>query len=261
MEKCWANTTFGGDYIGLAAPRGNDVYPVWTDIRNYNSRPDIYGALYNTSAPAAPQNLVTSGSTGQHVTVSWSANSECDLSGYYLYRKVLPDQSQYFLIATLGASTTSYVDNECTVRTGTGGQYAYYYAKAYDVASRVSGPSDTAYKPVNYTPGIANNEGPKPAIRPIPDEFGLSQCYPNPFNPSTRLKYQLAQDSHVVLILYDVLGRQVRNIVDEEQPAGFYELTVDGSPLASGVYFARFVASDQSGNTKFIGVNKLVLLK
>jgi len=71
----------------------------------------------------------------------------------------------------------------------------------------------------------------------FPDNFYLSQNYPNPFNPSTVISYQLAVSSQVTLKVYDVLGNEVATLVNEEKPAGSYEVEFNASNLASGIYF------------------------
>ena len=89
----------------------------------------------------------------------------------------------------------------------------------------------------------------------IPDEFTLSQNYPNPFNPSTKINYQLTDVSCVSLKVFDVLGREVATLVNEQLKPGSYETTFDASRLASGVYLYRLQAGD------FVQTRKLVLMK
>jgi photosystem II stability/assembly factor-like uncharacterized protein len=88
-----------------------------------------------------------------------------------------------------------------------------------------------------------------------PKEYFLSQNYPNPFNPSTTIKYSLAQTGRVTLSIYDLLGREVVKILDEEKPAGEYETKWNASSFPSGVYFLRM----QSG--QFSDMRKLLLMK
>src|SRR5690606_27654382 len=71
----------------------------------------------------------------------------------------------------------------------------------------------------------------------IPDKFSLQQNYPNPFNPTTKIKFDIPQNAKVSLKVYDVLGREVANIVDSELNAGVYEYTFQGSAFSSGIYF------------------------
>lgn len=89
----------------------------------------------------------------------------------------------------------------------------------------------------------------------VPLQYELSQNYPNPFNPTTAISYQLSAFSHVTLKVYDVLGNEIKTLVNEYKPAGKYTVNFDGSGLASGIYFYRIKAGS------FSDVKKLVLLK
>jgi hypothetical protein len=93
-------------------------------------------------------------------------------------------------------------------------------------------------------------------VEAIPTEFALEQNYPNPFNPSTVISYQLpVAAGHVSLKVYDVLGREVATLVNEQKAPGNYEVKFDGSKLASGVYIYRIEAG------KFSDAKKLLLIK
>ena len=89
----------------------------------------------------------------------------------------------------------------------------------------------------------------------LPLTYELSQNYPNPFNPVTTIKYQIPDEGLVKLIVFDVLGREVKTLVNTVQTAGGYEVRFDASSLASGVYFYRMTAG------KFEDLKKLVVLK
>jgi len=89
----------------------------------------------------------------------------------------------------------------------------------------------------------------------VPTAFSLSQNYPNPFNPVTTIKYALPNDVKVVVKIYDILGREVKVLVNELQKAGYYDTKFDGSNFASGVYFYRIEAGD------FVLAKKMVLIK
>jgi len=89
----------------------------------------------------------------------------------------------------------------------------------------------------------------------VPSVFSLSQNYPNPFNPVTTIKYALPSDVKVVVKIYDILGREVKVLVNELQKAGYYDAKFDGSNFASGVYFYRIEAGD------FVLAKKMVLVK
>ncbi len=88
-----------------------------------------------------------------------------------------------------------------------------------------------------------------------PEMFALSQNYPNPFNPSTMLRYQVPITAKVSLKVFDVLGKEIARLVDEEKSAGSYEVEFNASNLPSGVYFCQFRAGT------FAASMKLLLLK
>ncbi|HUI29324.1 MAG TPA: T9SS type A sorting domain-containing protein [Candidatus Acidoferrales bacterium] len=88
-----------------------------------------------------------------------------------------------------------------------------------------------------------------------PQTYTLENNYPDPFNPSTVITYQLPVNSFVMLKVYDVLGREVRTLVDKHQSAGRYFLRFDAANLPSGMYFYRL----QAGT--FSATKKLVVLK
>jgi hypothetical protein len=92
-------------------------------------------------------------------------------------------------------------------------------------------------------------------INNLPKEFKLFQNYPNPFNPSTTIKYSIKERTSVELIMYDILGREVEVLVNEEQDAVQYKINLNAVGLASGIYFYRL----QAGS--FVETKKIVLMK
>jgi len=89
----------------------------------------------------------------------------------------------------------------------------------------------------------------------LPVRFVLNQNYPNPFNPSTKISFIITESSFTSLNIYDVLGNEVATLVNEEKPAGSYDVEFDANGLTSGIYFYKLVA----GN--FIETKKMVLLR
>ncbi|MBI4417139.1 MAG: T9SS type A sorting domain-containing protein [Ignavibacteriales bacterium] len=84
-------------------------------------------------------------------------------------------------------------------------------------------------------------------------EFSLGQNYPNPFNPTTTIEFTVPEDGHVLLRVYDISGREVATLVDEERKAGVYQQVVfDAASLASGLYFARLQAAGKQLDRKMI---------
>jgi len=94
----------------------------------------------------------------------------------------------------------------------------------------------------------------------IPDEFSLHQNYPNPFNPVTTLRYDLPENGHVNIIIYDMLGKQVKTLMDQTQDTGFKSVIWDatndyGKPVSAGIYLYQIQAGE------YMQTKKMVLLK
>ena len=89
----------------------------------------------------------------------------------------------------------------------------------------------------------------------MPREYSLSNNYPNPFNPVTRIEFSLPEAGLTRLTIYDLQGREVAKLIDGEMNAGFHNVTWDASKMASGIYIYRLT----SGN--FVATKKMVLLK
>jgi hypothetical protein len=89
----------------------------------------------------------------------------------------------------------------------------------------------------------------------VPKNYSLSQNYPNPFNPSTNIKYSIPKSSLVSIKVYSILGNEIKTLVNEEKPAGNYDLTWNASSLPSGVYFYRIYAGS------FVETKKMILMK
>jgi len=111
------------------------------------------------------------------------------------------------------------------------------------------GPNATSW---NIVTGIEDDETEE---LQSPTQFELAQNYPNPFNPSTTIQYSIKERASVELVLYDILGRQVVVLVNEEQDVGYYKVNFNAKSLASGIYFYRI----QAGS--FVETKKMVLLK
>ena len=98
----------------------------------------------------------------------------------------------------------------------------------------------------------------------IPANYVLYQNYPNPFNSFTTIRYEMPEPAFVKLIIYDVLGREVKELVNEEKPAGSHRVQFDASDLSSGVYFYKISFYNESNKLVNDGLNKtmkLVLVK
>ncbi len=97
--------------------------------------------------------------------------------------------------------------------------------------------------------------GVEPISNAVPQEFALHTNYPNPFNPSTTITFDLLASSSVKLDVFNTLGQKVATLVNEQLPAGSYKTTFDAAELPSGLYFYRLEAG------QFSQIKKMTLLK
>jgi hypothetical protein len=89
----------------------------------------------------------------------------------------------------------------------------------------------------------------------IPNYYSLGQNYPNPFNPATVIIFTLPESQNVKLIVFDILGREVKTLINEVRSPGIYEVNFDASSLSSGVYFYRLITDN------FTDTKKMLMIK
>ena len=123
--------------------------------------------------------------------------------------------------------------------------------------------TDSSYTP-QFRKGYLNNsistDITSGSDLPLPTEFHLAQNHPNPFNPSTDISFSLPRKSRVRLEIYNLLGQQVRSLLDDELMSGQHTITFDGrdndgQAIASGVYFYRIKTADD------VRTRKMVMIK
>jgi predicted GH43/DUF377 family glycosyl hydrolase len=128
------------------------------------------------------------------------------------------------------------------------GGYHFWYACFHTPPTQAKPQIGYATSPIT---GVETPEN----EREIPTQFSLSQNYPNPFNPNTTIMYSIPKQSYITLKVYDILGREVAALVNEDKPSGNYQVEFNAADLSSGVYFYRI----QAGS--FNQVRKMMLIK
>ena len=175
------------------------------------------------------------------VLVEWITATETNNQGFEIQRRDYGNEFAAIGFVEGNGTTTQTHSYSYTDKNLNGGKY-YYRLKQIDF--------DGSYEYSNVIEVSVN----------IPTVFSLEQNYPNPFNPATIIKYSIPENSYVTLKIYDILGDEIETLVNEEKPAGTYELefnshSSDVRNLTSGVYFYQLKAGS------FVETKKMVLLK
>ncbi|HEY6953361.1 MAG TPA: T9SS type A sorting domain-containing protein [Bacteroidota bacterium] len=182
---------------------------------------------------------LTDQTTKNAVTLQWTTATETNTTGFEVERKSTTGTAWEKVGAVAGSGSSSSTKHYTfTDELVPPGRYEYRIKQLGSDGS------------VSYTPSVEAEVGLAPKV------FTLSQNYPNPFNPTTTIEFTLAHDGRVILKIFDITGREVETLLDEQRSAGFYEqVTFDASRLGSGTYFYRL---ESAGN---VLTRKMVLLK
>ncbi len=231
----------------------NDVYLIWKDgLSNYLK------FTYDDQSPLAPADYSVSihqSGSNYYPKLTWQLNNEPDVrlktsNAYKIERRTRPlngSWSAWSTIANLSGTTSSYIDYTIG-NAGGGDREAEYRLTAIDIGNN-SSPSQSVIIDYGF------NRAEKTAVTGIVRDYSLEQNYPNPFNPNTKISYSIKEEGLVTLKVYDVLGTEIAVLVNENKPAGIYEVSFNASNLPSGMYIYKL----QSGS--FTGVKKMLLTK
>lgn len=210
-------------------------------LRAYNSGGTSSNS--NTSSlitvPAAPVAINATVLSNSSFAANWASSTGA--SGYYL--DVATDAGFNSLLSGFNGKSVGNVVTYAV--TGINYNTNYYYRVRASNAGGQSANSNTVTAYV--TVGIHSNQ--------IPDNYYLFQNYPNPFNPSTIIKFSLKKNSMVKILLYDIAGRNVETITNNQYSTGTHIIRFDASHLANGIYFYRIVTDE------FSDIKKMVLMK
>ena len=214
----------------VAIDQSNPIYLVefW-----YNWA-DIFEPIVNILSPNGGENLTA----GQQHKIQWNVG---EWNGGEVKIELFKEPNKPGEVIALNASGGSYL---WTVPNITSSQ-----CKIKVTSTFLSSSNDISSEFFTITSTTEVND------QNLPKEYALFQNYPNPFNPTTNIKYSVPSNAYVSLKVYDILGREVATLVNEQKPAGNYEVNFNASSLSSGVYFYKI----QSGS--FAQVRKMLLLK
>ncbi len=199
------------------------------------SKPFIFTTLLN-----GPKNFNAETTTYANF-LEWENNTN-KADSLIIERKGGSDTLNYKVIATVSGVTNSFVDKNPDAINVVSNLYTYRIKSVNrNVASNYTYSSG-----INWDAPIYTGNGYKPKT------YSLEYNYPNPFNPSTYIVYDIPTDGLVVLKVYDVLGREVKTLVNEYKKAGRYKVRFSGKNLASGIYIYNLTSRDFSQTRKMV---------
>jgi len=219
-----------------------------------HGRINALNAVDEAADPDAPTNLVitNAGQVNQNPDLDWDDNTEPDLDHYEVYRcKSYYNSCTWQLIAQ--PTSSQYTDYSVQITTqGDADDRHSYYVQAIDTGGYVSGPSNQAsvWGTTPLLRGPTADEGPA-----VPETYALGTSYPNPVRTQTTIRYALPEASDVTLTVYDVLGREVKRLVQSTHAAGFHRVQLDASGLPSGTYLYRLRAGS------FVEAKRVVVVR
>ena len=198
------------------------------------------GFSVDNLAPTTPQSLAFDNNT-----LTWTEPEDADFGYFAVYRSAVPGFTPDENTQVASVTTNSFQD----VTVNADGSY-YYIVSAYDFSgneSKFSGELEVIITAVDDRFGV-------------PTSFALDQNYPNPFNPSPVIGYQLPSASSVKIVIYNVIGQEVRTLVNSFEPSGYLKTKWDGRDnrgygVAPGIYFYKLTAG------KFVDIKKMVFVK
>jgi len=211
---------------------------------------------FQTTNPHGYVRILTSPFDTSKVLFSWrkSVNS-IDIFYKIYFKKILGPAEEYILSGNNGRDTSQYLTNSfldsMALRLGLKGDSVrvFYRVKAYNGTDSLLSSNSVTVVLRRTTIGISS------ANEIIPLKYFLFNNYPNPFNPSTNILFDIPEKGNVKLTLYDITGREVSRLFDEELIAGSYKYSFNIGNLNSGVYFVRINSGE------FTSAIKIVLIK
>ncbi len=224
---------------------------------NYYFSPNdhsTYTAYYIGKANNSSRNLhFNSSDPNQPITVIWNEHPNAYVTKYQIWRRSKYKKqvtSEPVLIGTVNRGTTTFVDYEYA---GTNSGFTDWILW-YDVKSYFS--LDATYSDADFvlvfSDGLLQKNKTQNSENIVEDKI---ENYPNPFNPSTVISFQIINSGYVTLKVYDNLGREIETLVNEEKNSGKYNVVFDGSNLSSGIYFYRIITNG------FVETKKMILTK
>jgi len=245
--NCPSSLPEGKAFYKLRAVDSQNKTSVFTAVETIDVSPDMV-QNFNISTASF-------GSTSRP-KLTWTLNTENDMAGYQIERKIGSGNWTIPMNGNVSSSTSEFVDMEIVIGQHFNGQTASYRIRAYDLANLYSDYSPI--RSINFN--IMFEVGNRPIAKTIKN-YNFYSNYPNPFNPSTEIAFDVPELSDVILEVYSLSGEKIASLIHGFKEKGSYRVTFDGANLASGIYINRFSALGQKSGKRFNAVKRMLLIK
>jgi len=256
------NQTYNGIYY---------TFDYWSDgSTNYQNRietfePDDHTTYtaYFEGNPLKVENFTFVCDVGDPIEFEWDEHPNSNVN-YQIWMQVKPQGGPLGdpqLIGTLQHGTTTYTD-DLYEKSSTYVYLLWYDVRAYYTVEQTTASEEwySVYGRIHFKNGIVSD------LSPVPEEFSITN-FPNPFNPETVIQYAIPEKSLVRIEIYDISGRTIKSLVEEQTPAGVHQLKWDGrndfgNQVSSGVYFYQIQAVPNTGSGGIYNeTRKMMLLR
>jgi hypothetical protein len=246
----WSESTYGYSVEILAYFQ---LYPggpyVSLPVSVTGGKIGMPSSLVDRSLPVQMNNFTGKFNFDDGIKLVWKTQGEMDCAGFHVVRSA-NENGPFSKITTAmiqaagnSSSEREYSFTDKNVKSG-----SKYWYRVQEISSLPDATDEIYYGNLEV------------ATLSPPEHFALKQNYPNPFNPDTKMAYDLPEHGRVVLGVYDILGKQVRMLVNDEKQPGSYEVVWDGMDdagrtLPSGLYFYKLSAGEQTQIRKMMKIH------
>lgn len=232
----WPQQNKMGDYFDMISDNQGSFLS-WA--ATFNGEQDVYFSRIKDTTNVVPVELVSFSSSirGSKVSLNWITATELNNHGFEIERSL--DESIWRIIG-FDAGKGTITETQ-------------YYSFTDDISDLSQNKVYYRLKQIDFN-GNYRYSNVVEVVR-IPTDYNLAQNFPNPFNPSTTIEYSLSNPELVTLKIFDVLGKEVATLVNEQKSAGDFEVNFSAEQFVSGVYYYKLIAGD------FASIKKMVLIR
>ena len=235
-----APNTFFAYFVPFGS-QDSEANPNQTAVALMDSVANVYAVENDGYVLPVELASFTSNVNKNNVQLNWTTATETNNQGFDIERSVVGSEEWTKVGNVAGNGTTTQQKDYSYTDRATTGHYNY------------------RLKQIDFNGSVNFHALAGEVIVGLPTAYAISQNYPNPFNPTTKIDFELPYDSKVSILLYDISGREVGKLVNEQLTAGYHNVQFNGSNLSSGMYFYRINAN--GGSQNFVTTKKMVLIK